>query len=169
MSTDQPYNSLGQILAQGGEIALGLAIQHGWTDTQINQLFARRFEPMQPSDRQRLTDIARAAVANVGQIEDIGDDSAIPISSIPINPELFGEEYSGKRSLFVTEVWNPITGKWIQIRLDFPGIPSPQDIANAAADELRNRSRRSPGRGNIKGVEEEEDLQVRIVLQERRF
>lgn len=61
MSSDQPYNELGQILANGGDIALGLAISRGWSSGQIALLFASRFSPMRPEDERRLHTLAFAA------------------------------------------------------------------------------------------------------------
>lgn len=169
MSSDQPYNSLGQILSEGGEIALGLAIHRGWSDSQISALFARRFEPMQPADRARLIEIAKAGLAGAESLSNLDPSDTIPLGSVPIVPELFGDDFSGKRYSYVGEWFNPNTGKWIEVRGDFPSVPSPEDIATDIGDKANTRIKKSPEKFGLPGGTQFDDLEIRITTHYRKF
>lgn len=169
MSTDQPYNSLGQILAEGGEIALGLAILRNWNSDQIAALFQRKFEPMRPEDRIRLTQLAQAAIAGAESSQNTPFGSPISLTDLPVNPELFGDDFSGKRSFYLTEVWNPFKDHWIEIRLEFAGVPTPEEIQDKMFAEARRRLNDSPEKLGKPKDAEIPPLQGRVLFQERRF
>jgi len=133
----QPYNSLGQIIAAGGEIALGLAIVHGWTDRQIALLFSRRFEPMRAEDRQRLTDIANAAIGAADRINAIPVGGDISLSDVPIIPGLFGDEPEGRRVKIIGEWQFEEGGQWYETRLDLADLPSLLELARLIAQHGR--------------------------------
>lgn len=154
---DQPYNSLGQIIAAGGEIALGLAIAYGWSDRQISLLFARRFEPMTPDDRRRLTDIAEASVNAARELNESGPSAGIGLGDVPIIPGLFGESPEGLRFKVIGEFQFDEGGKWYSARLDFPDVPTWQEMIAAIEAYAMNVSHRSPDRF---GVDPDDPSQV---------
>ena len=121
---EQPYNSLGQIIAQGGEIALGLAIAHGWTSGQIALLFARRFEPMRDDDRERLVAIADRSFRAAYLLSNKPDDFGISLDDIPIIEGLYGGENEGRRIKVIGEWQFEEGGQWYETRLDFPDLIS---------------------------------------------
>lgn len=169
MSTDNPFNSLGQILAEGGEIALGLAIARGWSDSRISSLFARRFEPMEPDERQRLIDLASRAVRAAQDINELPPGSSIDPSLLPINPSLYGDDPSGRRAILITEFSPDEGGNWFEARIDFADIPTMADLMAAVEAEAARRITDSPsafGQTRQAGVPE---LQFRVTFGERRF
>lgn len=169
MATDQPYNSLGQILSQGGEIALGLALAYGWSDQKIAALFARRFEPMSADDRDRLLGIATAAVNAADLVNAMDEGGAIGPGDLPVNPQLFGDESGGKRALLVTEFSPDQGANWYEVRLTFADLPSLQDIQDALQIEADRRIKDSPSAFSMKRGDEPEDLMFRVTLGEARF
>lgn len=131
MANDQPFNELGQILANGGEIALGLAISRGWTSGQIALLFRRRFEPITEADRARLTEIANRAVAAAEEINSMGEGESIDPSIIPTNPYLFGDEPEGKRGRMVGR-FSPDEGEhWFDVYADLADITDREEMLQA--------------------------------------
>lgn len=169
MSTDQPFDSLGRILSEGGEIALGLAIIRGWSDSQIIELFARRFSGLSSAETERLSSMANAAIRGARIANDLDPSDPFPLSSLPVNPELFGDEFSGKRSFFIGEVWNPMKEHWIEIRMEFPGVPTLNEVNEKLFGEARRRFGESPDRLGTLPEEDDFQLQGRIIFQERRF
>lgn len=169
MSTDNPYNSLGQILAEGGEIALGLAISRGWSDQKIAALFARRFEPMADADRNRLTSLANAAVSAADQINAAIDGGEIDPSALPINPSLFGADPGGRRAILITEFSPDEGATWFEARIDFADVPTVAELQAAIEQEAARRITDSPSAfGQTRGQEGPE-LQFRVTFGERRF
>lgn len=169
MSSDQPYNSLGQILANGGEIALGLAISRGWTSGQIALLFARRFDPMAPDDRQRLIDLAERSVAAANAInaQQPGDD--IDIEGVPINPYLFGDEPGGKRGKAVGRFSVDEGLHWFNFYHDTSDLSSPsQMFADAEAGIMADLAKYPEGGGSKFGGKVEH-LIITLEVTERRF
>lgn len=169
MSTDQPYNSLGQILAQGGEIALGLAIAHGWSDSKISALFARRFEPMSVTDRNRLVDLANAAIAAADVVNNLGESDALQPGDLPINSALFGDDSGGRRALLITEFSTDEGGKWYETRLTFADIPTMDEIREAIQAEADRRIHDSPSAFGLVRGEEEPELLFRVTFGEAKF
>lgn len=169
MSSEQPYNSLGQILASGGEIALGLAMSHGVSPERIQALFARRFDPLQPNDRATLEQIARAGVAAGEMLSGLAPGESIPIHSIPINPNLFGDEPAGRRIKIIGEWQFPNSEQWIETRLEYPDLPTLDQIL----EDIINKGRQVGNRCHDKfglPIDEPVDItNVRITFTERRF
>lgn len=169
MSTDQPYNSLGQILSEGGEIALGLAIAHGWSEGKISALFARRFEPMSANDRNRLLEIASAAVSAADLVNNLGPNDSLVPGDLPITPELFGNDPEGRRALLITEFSTDDGGKWYETRLTFADIPTMEEIREAIAAEASRRIVDSPSAFGLNRGDPQPELLFRVTFGEARF
>lgn len=153
MPSNQPYNELGQILAGGGDIALGLAISRGWTSTQIALLFARRFEPMRPGDRERLTALAERAVEAAGTIEGLDLSDPVDPSTIPTNPYLFGDEPDGRRAKLVGR-FSPDDGiNWFDVYADLADITDKEEMFQAIQDLAESNWNKYPegGKGGFGG------------------
>lgn len=170
MSSDQPFNELGQILAAGGEIALGLAISRGWTSGQIGLLFAKRFDPITEHDRARLFAIANAAVEAAATIQAMDPESPIDLETIPTNPFLFGDEPGGRRGSVAGRFMNEATGQWYDIRVDVADISNPQAMFDDAAELIRsNWSKYPEGTTGAFGKGQLDQITIELHLVERRF
>jgi len=169
MPSDQPFNELGQILANGGEIALGLAISRGWSSQQIALLFSRRFEPITPQDRQRLTSLAERAVAAAAAINEMEADNAIDLEDIPVNPYLFGDDPSGRRGKVAGRFTLDEGEHWFDFRHDTADIGSvSQMMADVEAGILSDLAKYPEGGGGKFGGNVEH-LTIKLELTERRF
>lgn len=169
MSSDQPFNELGQILAEGGEIALGLAIARGWSGAQIALLFARRFDPMTEMDRQRLIGIANRAVVAASAINEMDPDAAIDLSLIPENPYLFGDEPSGRRGKVAGRFTVDEGQNWFDFRVDVADITNPAAMFEAAEETIKADWSKYPEGGGKKFGGAMESLTIELLLTERRF
>jgi len=169
MATDQPYNELGQILSEGGEIALGLAFARGQSDSQIAILFARRFEPIRNSDAARLRELAERGVAAGNDLNELGPGDPIDISGIPTVSELFGDDPEGRRFFFIVEVDISGDGEWRELRLELSDFTSQDQLRDEANELASLRSTKSPGKFGAVNEEIEGDLPMRVVLGFKRF
>lgn len=97
MADEQPYNSLGQILASGGEIAVGLALYHGWDSNRLALLLGRRLRVAPGSDTDELIRIAEDAIASGEYLNSLTPDDIIDPGQIVTNPVLFGDDPQGRR------------------------------------------------------------------------
>lgn len=108
--SSQPFNSLGQILAKGGEIALAQAIWQKQTPGQIAALFARKFDPMTNDDREKLYSLAEDMVASAKAISSADEDAELSSISPPLNESPSWDTSEGDR-LHWTGVYRPVGNK----------------------------------------------------------
>lgn len=169
MSTDNPYNELGQILAEGGEIALGLAIANGWTDSQLSALFARRFLPMRDEDREQLTGLAQAAVeaANIFNATDPQD--RLNPADIPLNKWLPTERIGNNRLYWIGEFSFDAGESWFAVRGTSADITPGGEILSQIAEEATRRAGKSPAQFGVPSDEESPAPMVRMIFMERGF
>lgn len=166
---DQPYNSLGQILAKGGEIALGLALSGGWSEDRVRALFLRRFEPMTDADRGSLYEFAGRGVRAGELANSTAPEDQLPLSDIPINAALFDEDGGGNRVLVVVDYSFDGGATSFQVRLPFPDVPTAAEIAKAVgieADELRERY---PTMRGVAGTGDNPEVTINYKFMERSF
>jgi hypothetical protein len=169
MPGEQPYNELGQILASGGEIALGLAIAKGWTGSQIALLFARRFDPMRPEDRDRLIDLANRALQAASDISDMPPDADIDPSGIPTNPYLFGDDPSGRRAKVAGRFTVDEGVNWFDYRHDISDITNREQMLNEIQAAIEQDWSKYPEGGGKKFGGPMEHLTIELTLTEKRF
>lgn len=191
MSPDNPYNSLGQIMAKGGEVALGLAMVRGWDETQISSLFSRRFEPLRDEDRaelrrfsargvdaaQRIQDRQRQRL--MGAIEDSIDRttfmepgegfSDLGLEGIPINPNLFGGELDGRRARYVGILTDDEGKDILTVYGDLADLGSPWEIHDAVRDRAKEMIDDSPKAFGGMNAEDVDAADIRVVFIERAF
>lgn len=169
MSSEQPYNELGQILANGGEIALGLAISKGWTGSQIALLFARRFEPMRPEDRERLTGLANAALTAAAQISEMGPDDDIDPNTIPTNPYLFGSDPAGRRAKIAGRFTVDAGLNWFDYRHNVSDITNREQMLEEIQAAIESDWSKYPEGSGKKFGGAMEHLTIELILTEKRF
>lgn len=169
MSTDEPYNELGQILSEGGEIALALAFAHGWSDSKIAALFARRFLPMRPDDQDRLRGLADAALQAGEAFNQTPPSERVSLDDIPLNPHLSPDRVGSDRVYWIGEFQFPGDQNWFQIRGSSPDNVPVGEILSEIADEATSRAGRSPQSFGVPTGGEPSAPEVRIIMMERRF
>lgn len=169
MSSDQPFNELGQILASGGEIALGLAISRGWSDRQIALLFARRFEPMREEDRERLVTTANRMVEAARYLNDIGDDDEIQLGNVPINPYLFGINPGGARAKVAYRFSVDEGVNWFDGRIDAHDLSSKAALFDLIEEQINIDFAKYPEGGGSRFGGAKEHLTIEVTITERRF
>lgn len=189
--SDNPYNSLGQILSHGGEIALARAISRGWSSSKIDSLFAKRFEPIRGEDREALMDFSERGLEagrfvtmrntpdamwkaewksiHESMVDKILSNDDDWLEEIPINPNLYGDEPNGRRFHYVGVLIGDDGKEMFTVRGDLADALSDADIiedANRQAHKNKNDSPRS-----FKGItlEDIDEATIHIVFLERRF
>lgn len=168
MST-QPYNELGQILAEGGEIALATAILNGWSDERIAVLFQRRFEPITDSDRAALWRLSEDMVSAGRYLRDLPLDAPIDKANIPVNSRLGDEDEMGAAEYYKGRVRVPGTEQWYDIGVFTGRADSLSDIVDEILRQAQEYMDISPeGFGRMLGGDAN-NLDVSIDLSERKY
>jgi len=169
VASDQPYNELGQILAEGAEIALGLAIIRDISHEGFLLLMGRRVEPIRDIDRDELMLFVNRMIESGIAISDLPPGSELLAGMIPVNEFLYGGRAEGRRVKFVGEVQFEEGGQWVEVRVNFPDIPTIDELR----EELANKGRRIGESCRDKfGLPKDESVtvrQVRVLLPERLF
>lgn len=169
MSSEQPFDSLGRILASGVEIAVALAMNKGYTPGQIGLLILRRVGDLEPSLQNQLEDVSRN-ILNAGQsLNDLEPGSDIPLGSVPIISELFGDDPQGNRFLFSGEISLAGEDKWYRVDI-LSGTPLDIDsLRNAILEEQQRITNQYPGSFGGKFDDPDSQIDVRITISARRF
>lgn len=144
MATGQPFNELGQILSEGGEIALGLKIIEEDSRAGFLLFFNRRFQPIREEDAVALERFSESMVRAGENLQALPLDATIGTRDIPLNEFLFGGDLQGRRVLITGEVELEGLDNRIQIRLPFADIPTIQEIREAFLDRSRDIVTGSP-------------------------
>ena len=169
MSQGNEYNSLGQILAAGGEQAIAKAIFEGRSPDWISLMIDRRFGPLLESDKQRLGEIG-SEIASAG--EKVNNRSAIDrlkLADIPINSSLYGAESEGQRVRVIGVIDNEFGEPVIRVTLDFPDLPTEDEMRQAILDRGRDIIGMYPNRFKNAPEDLDELTMVEIVGIVRRF
>lgn len=169
MSTINPYNELGQILATGGEIALAIGFSHGRSDMDTIAYIRTRFPPLPRDDEDFLVRLSKSMSEMDDVIKSFDPSMQLPVTSFPRNPLLFGDDWGGKRIAIGFDASIEGSDQTVQIRTSFPDVPTFEDLLRAAEEELERRIRKSPG--EFAGMDEEklDEIILHILYAERRF
>lgn len=169
MSSDQPYNSLGQILSQGGEIAVGLSLLRGGDRGSVLLLIGRRFGPMQDADREALVDFSQRMIDAGATISESEYAGPIPPEAVPLNQYLFGGTTEGRRSIFTVEVEFPGAEGRVEMRLTFPDLPTQEELREAALGRGGDIVTQYPEKFGLPPGSTVDSGKVYILLPERAF
>lgn len=163
------FNSLGQILARGGEISVALAIAHGWSDNRISNMIDERFAPIAAGTKESLISLSRqAAVAGNTLTGTIGGINFGDIA-MPTNPYRRPDEPENNRYVIIADVQYEPGGTWFQIRrYEATSYPT-EDLMEELRTQGQNNATGSPGRFGFQDGEPVPVPQVRILVTEKRF
>lgn len=169
MAGENPYNELGQILASGGEVALGLALYHGWDSGKIALLIGKRLKVAPGSDQETLQALAEDAIASGEYLNSLQPGETIDPNKIAFNPSLFGDDPGGRRWRWEAEYRFGEGGDWWRLtsgEADFGQLNQVVDIIAGAAVQNENTYRAKEG---VAGEQGSQPPEIRFTLAERRF
>jgi hypothetical protein len=169
MVDSRPFNSLGQILAQGGEIALARAIESGYSSQQIDALFDRRFNPVTQETRDELFALAEAGLAAGTAINELPPDQLIPLEMVPVNPDLFGDDSAGLRVFFLGRWRRSDSDRWFNVSGSLPDLTVYQDILDAILQAAGANINESPKKFGAEEASNPAELIGEVYMAERRF
>lgn len=163
------FNSLGQILARGGEISVALAIAHGWGENRITSMIDQRYAPIAAQTRDELRNIAQQA-ANAGQsINNLPGGSDFGSVDMPTNPNRLPNEPGNNRYVIIADVQFEEGGTWFQVRR-YEAVSYPtDDLMDEMRQMGRNNAGGSPERFGFQRGEPVPTPIVRILITEKRF
>ena len=169
MSNAHRYNSLGQILAAGGEIGIALQIAAGKDRNQVAVIIASRFPGLSLADTKRLYDFA-SQMAEAGQHSDWSSgEEIIDVESWPVNPYLFGNDPLGRRALIAGTYTSPATGKVIDIRAEIAGTETLDEVIEGLLEKLAKFITMSPAFANRIGFDTGSASDFIFSITERRY
>lgn len=166
---DTPFNSLGQILASGGERAIALAMVRGYSAVEVGALVDRRFEPMLPEDRESLLRLADDSIQAGLRVSGLGGTEYVLSANLPFNSQLLGEDGGGTR-LFVFGEFSIDEGQsWYQL-----GYASPDDLTyQELIDQMQRQGagyvNKTPLDFNADADVIADNVEIRILFAERKF
>lgn len=169
MSKAHQYNSLGQILSNRGEVALGLAHWNRWPAPKIESFKANRFGILLPNEMESLESIAKRGSEVHERIILGPKGEPFDPDILPTNPYLFGDQSEGQRILLVTESINNATGRKFQERITYPDVISWDDALLQAIENLFAWADQYEEKAKKSGWESWSDVDVFIAFGEKRF
>lgn len=169
MSTVQPYNSLGQILSRGGEIAVARSILSGLDFGELVDRFAKRFAPVRDETLEQLIGFANRMITGGDAVLSLSRDAIPPAQIIPINRELFGADSAGKRIRYVVQGEVEWSGGVFDVWIDLPDFTPWGAIEETIAERARAIAISDPGRAEKLGLDETRKIAVKQLLVERRY
>jgi len=169
MASGQPYDELGRILSEGGEIALGLAILQEMPTPGFLLFFNRRFGSLTPEQQDIVQQLAQEMIDSGQATGEIPSDVPLSLGDIPLNQFLFSGDLQGRRELITVEIDVPGLDRRFQMRLPFADIASLDEIRNAALEQARQRAIDSPQAVPFTEPDVTQDVGVWVLLRERAF
>lgn len=163
------FNSFGQILRQGGEIALSIAKGLGFSESRIARLIEHRLRPDGPqtlSEIHQFTDDMIAAGRSANQL---ARDQQIPITDIPVNPYLFGDEPQGRRAFYTGEFTIEGIDKPYRVDVELADITTTGAIFEAMNAEAIRKIRQSPPAFGVTAEQAEAITNLFLIAGERRY
>ncbi len=164
-----PFNSLGQILSQGGEQALAKAIFLGFSEERIVALFLRRFEPMTPDDREALRAFSDEIVVAGVVVAGVVPPGQITAGMIPVNEFLYGDSAEGRRVRVAFDVEVEGLTRLISVVEDFPDIPTIDELREAARSKIFSIAEKYPELFGLQPGETPNIINLIIPFTERKF
>lgn len=139
------YNSLGQILSSGGEVALAKAIASGWSSERIGNLMLNRLR-VQPGDEENvLRQFGEAMVSAGDTINGLNESDGIPNDAIPTNPYGFGPDGEGGRYRYSAEFSIDGGANWFQVQVVIGDSQSVAEVLDAIRRQAAENIGHSPG------------------------
>ena len=159
-SVDQPYDALGRILVNGGDIALASAIYAG-NQGRVDALFGLwGLWGATPAQIAYVEAIAEQAVAAGETVMALPDDADIDPQTIPQNVLLFGSEPAGRRGLISGEFWLPSASHGFRVDLEVADFGNKRELLEQFMAEATRRIKDSPTAFGLKSDATEEEIET---------
>ena len=169
MSSVGLYNTFGQLLARGAEIAVARAILRGVTVEELIELVHTRFAPITDSTTEQLINFAGRTVSGGDAWLALPKDVVPPSIIIPENPQLFGDDWFGKRVLLVVHGEIVETGSPYDLWLDLPDFTPWAEIEELIESQMQEFINNYPDAVQRLGLERVRQFTVERLVTERRY
>jgi hypothetical protein len=169
MPQGQPYNTLGQIIAAGGEIGVASLLYAGADQAEITQYVEKRFGPV---DEGTMTDLLAIAFLGLegGEAATLAyDGGSLSESQIPIEPNLFGDDLEGRRFYWKGQFQLPGNPQWYDISGDAATLTEFVDQLHEIPAEALKKAKGSPKKLPTNDDPSPDQVGVRIVTALRAF
>jgi hypothetical protein len=163
------YNSLGQILAAGGEFRVATLVAEGWGRSHIAVEIASRYPNLPKSDIPRLIDFAESSVKAGTLLNGYDGTLSLNLDDVPINPYLFADSPLGRRIMLAANYRSPETGKLVSIRGEFDGTETLNEIVDTLLLQLASFIVGSPDFAKRVGFNVGEASDFIFFMTERRY
>lgn len=140
----QPYNSLGQILSSGGDVAIAGMLGRGRSQQYVLGVIASRFPLLSPLDSSKLIQSSQQSLTAGRMYSSLRRDERPEPGMIPVVPELFGGEPDGRRVLYAMDYSIDGGEHWFTHRFESPDIMSYQEIVTALSPIIEKYRKGSP-------------------------
>lgn len=138
MSQGHAFNSLGQIIAVGGELAVARLIDRGLRGAALNSAIGARFPGISPDARADVIDLARLMIASGQSLTGKSSVYDIDPSTFPTVEPLFRGWEGNVRAKVGIEVSFPGREETLRLIVGIDDITTFGAIENAAFDLLMN-------------------------------
>jgi hypothetical protein len=169
MGDIQPYNEIGQILAAGGEQAVGLAYSAGFNSGYIDAMILRRWGISSGGGFLLLKALGKKGAEAAEMMDTLAPGDNVPIDEMPINPKMPGGGEGGNRFRWIAEVTFQESGQSIIVRGWGNGSESVEDLYGAAFDTASDIGTRYPGKFGLTSGEDPSAANVRFLFQGKAF
>jgi hypothetical protein len=163
------FNSLGQILGRGGEIAVARAILRGVSVDELIATFRKRFAPVQDDTLESLFSVAGRAIG-AGELWQALPRDLKPDGSIfPVNPYLFGDEWAGKRVLAVATVDWTEQEKPFDVWFDLPDFTPFGELEELIEERIADFIKKYEEKAKRLGMDVVRQIIVHNLIAEKRY
>ena len=169
MAEPRAFNSLGQIISRGGEIAIARLLAGGMPAGEAREIMLKRFGPLRAEVERDFFSLAERMAQAGETITRFDPTQPIPAGLIPENPELFGPSPAGRRLILGVFIGTAPQSTQREIQQFWPDIPTVRQIMERAWAEYDRRAELYPERFEDLTKKEIIETVNRIAWIERRF
>lgn len=163
------FNTLGQILARGGEIAVARAILRGVTVDELLATFRQRFAPVQDETLESVISVAGNAIGAGERWTALPRELKPDGSIFPVNPYLFGDDWAGKRLLAVATIdWTDQDNPF-DVWFDFPDFTPWGELEEMIEERISDFIKSYEDRAKKYGMDVIRELVIKHIIAERRY
>ena len=169
MPSDTITEAAHEALRNGVEKGLARVISEGNDPEKTARFISARIGSLPQTDVSYITELANAMIKSAMTLSNISPDDPLPIEDIPINGDLFGDEFSGKRIYWQGE-WNiPGTDEWYKFSGTVPDALTFGEIVVSASELASGYIGESPNKFTSAAGGVPSSVNVRITGTERLF
>lgn len=173
MPTENPYDSLGRIMAAGGDRPLTIASAGGMPLIGLIALTRARFPGLSEEDSVILAELAESQARAGSLLTNRGGGGSVEPEVIPLNRGLYGDNPQGRRVQVVAEVVyqdeEQGTERKTKVAVDFGHIPTLEEINAEILKQIEEIYRQYPERYGQNEPGNESDAQIQILSASRRY